>query len=478
MMCRHAVWLLLMIALMPMTVFAEDAPITVTVYNQDLGIVKEIRSLNIAEGLSDIRITDVPSRIDATSVKFRSLKDPKTTVVEQNYVFDLASEAKLLERFLDKTIDIITEDGAVYQGKLITGPQQGNLTLVNEQGGVVIVQRDKIRDIKLPELPEGLLTRPTLDWKIFSNKPGQHDCQIMYMTGGMNWNADYTLVIPEKDSKVIDLNGWVTINNTSGKTYPEAKIKLIAGDVHRAETRGRAVLGRAMGGAYAKSEAAPQVTERELFEYHLYELGHRTSLLDNQTKQVEFITANDVPAEKFFVYDGVGPGIPWYTGNRDAQDYGIPTNKKVQVYVEFMNKEANNLGKPLPAGKIRLFQKDEGQDFEFIGEDMIDHTPKDERVRLRVGNAFDIVGERRQTEFKKPSICVAEEAFEIKVRNHKKEPVEVRVVEHLYRWSEWKILESSEKYEKLDAKTIEFRVTVPPGEEGITITYRVRYNWC
>jgi hypothetical protein len=308
-----------------------------------------------------------------------------------------------------------------------------------------------------------------------AGQSGSQDTEVTYLTDGLNWHAEYvTSLTPEGDS--MDLKAWVTIDNRSGATYREAKLKLIAGDVRRVRPRADYARG-AVVEEKAMAAPAPQFSEEAFFEYHRYTLQRPATVKDNQTKQIELASAADVPVDKFFVYDGAQMGRFYYGSQPYTQaQYGPSSNRKVFVMLEFLNSKASGLGIPLPKGTVRVYQSDEAGGTDFVGEDAIDHTPKDERVRLYIGNAFDIVGERKQTDFRKISRRVIEEGFEISLRNHKGEDVEVRVVEHLYRWSNWKVLVASHDYYKMDSRTIEFRVRVPANDE-VKGTYEVRYSW-
>ncbi len=457
----------------PQPVVAEGEGVELAVYNQNLALVKDRRTLELNRGLNEVRFVDVASQIDPTSVHFRSLTDPTgTTVLEQNYEYDIVGSAKLLSKYVDREISLVTEDGQEYVGTLLSGAQ--NVILQAPDGQVTMIGLDKIKEFTFPALPEGLITRPTLVWQVESAQGGSQDIEVTYLTGGVNWRANYNVLLAD-DEKSLDLTGWVTLDNQSGTGYRNAKLKLIAGDIHRAPTPGYAAEDR----LYKEAEmaAAPQVEERAFFEYHLYEIQRPVTVKDRQTKQIEFATAGGVPATKFFVYDGSQARFWGYYEPMSDPSYGISTNKKVMVMLEFDNSEDAGLGIPLPKGTLRIYKKDVDGSTLLIGEDAIDHTPKDETVRLYIGDAFDIVGERVQTNFQVDTNKKwMEETFEITLRNHKEEDVEVRVVEHLYRWSEWKILEASHEYDKLDAQTVEFRVPVKANDET-TVTYTVRYEW-
>jgi hypothetical protein len=427
-------------------------------------------------------------------------------ILEQNYESDPLSEGLLLRKSEGKTLDFeitLPQSGEkkIVKGKVLRsgyvphaaafqryGQQYyyQQMAMANVQGGgQPIVEVDGKIQFGLPGKPifdaldPGAFLKPTLLWRLWTDKAGKHDTEFSYLTGGMRWEADYNAVAPEKGDN-FDIIGWVTLENMSGKDFENANVKLMAGDVARVQPAG--------GGQYdfnamrsAAEAAPPAVTERAFEEYHLYTLPRPTTVLDREIKQVEFVRAANVPARRIYVYDGFKTD-PRYRGwdyynIRTQPEYGTVCNPKVWVMLEFQNSEKSHLGMPLPKGKVKVYRRDVDGRNEFIGEDQIDHTPKDETVRLYTGNAFDLVGERRQTNFKlDTSKNWADESFEIKVRNHKKEDVEVRIVEHMYRWIQWEITGKSADFAKTDARTIEFRPTVAANDEA-TITYTVHYSW-
>jgi len=453
------------------TLEAQAKGVDLTVYNQNLALVKERRTLELKLGVNQVAFQDVAALIDPTTVLFRSLTDPSgTTVLEQNYEYDIVGSQKLLEKYVDQDIQLVTEDGSKYSGKLLSGTQDVILQAVD--GQVTVIKLDQVREFSFPRLPEGLITKPTLLWQVEAAKGGTHNVEVTYMTQGVNWQADYVLLLDKGDKK-IDLDGWITLNNQSGATYKDAKLKLIAGEIHR----------EAEEMAYAKGEIrmaptavpAPQVAERAFFEYHLYEVQRPVTVKDRETKQIEFTTASGVAAEKFFVYDASQQPYFWGTPITEPS-YGDTGNRKVMVMLEFQNSEKAGLGVPLPKGTVRVYKEDVDGSTQFIGEDSIDHTPKDEKVRLYIGDAFDIVGERKQTNFRKLGENSLEESYEITIRNHKEEAVQVRIVEHMFRWSEWEITSTSLDYLKTDAQTIEYRLDVPANGEK-KVGYTVRYRW-
>jgi hypothetical protein len=331
-----------------------------------------------------------------------------------------------------------------------------------------------------PPLSDDTILKPTIEWQLQADKPGKLDAELAYITGGMSWEANYNIVAPEK-SDLLDFVGWITMDNQSGKTFENAKIKLMAGDVSKIQEAERFALARseelAVGGRMAAS-----VTEKAFEDYHLYNLARPTTLRDRETKQVEFIRASEVKSERIYVYDGLKIDWNQWRGYRmenlrNNQDLGTEMDTKVAVMREFKNSEANHLGMPLPKGRVRFYKQDEDKQLEFTGENLIDHTPKDETLRVFTGNAFDLVGERQRSNVKVDSSNHwLDESFEIKLRNRKNEPVEIRVVEHLFRWTNWEITEKSDPFTKTNAQTIEFRVPVKADEEK-TVRYTVHYSW-
>jgi len=444
-------------------------------------LVRLDRELQIPRGRGTIQFADVAALIDPTTVQFLSLTDPDgTKVLEQNFQFDLVSQDKLLSRYIDRPVTVEQRGGDGV--KLIDG------TLLSSNDGLVIRGADgqvhalrEWSNVRFGELPGGLITRPTLEWDVHSGRGGMQKARVSYQTGGITWWADYNLVFTEgadANSGFVDVGAWVSLLNQSGARYQDARLKLIAGDVNRVQAARK--LMRDMDTREMALTAAPPpgFEEKAFFEYHLYTLGRPATIPNNSTKQIElFDAAARVPARRVLVYDGAG-GMPFHGGLVEDRDYGAGANTQVDVFLRFRNDKASGMGMPLPAGRIRVSQLDKADgSLEFIGEDAIRHTPKDEDVRVRLGTAFDVVGERRQTDFTVNSKGrVMEEAFEIKVRNHKDQQVGVVVRENLYRWSQWSLVEQSQASQKKDAQTIEFPVKVAADGEAI-VTYRVRYTW-
>jgi hypothetical protein len=424
-------------------VIAND--LSITVYNQNRGLVKDTRELTIEKGVSAVSIADVAAQIDPTSVHFKSLTSPdQVTLLEQNYEYDLVGAQKILQKVVDGQIRVVTEEGEVFNGRLLNA-SGGDVVIQTGEGSVQIIKSDAILHFDFPKLPEGLITRPTLVWMVQNQGPTSQKTEISYLTEGLNWHAEYVAVVNAKDTK-LDLSGWVSIDNQSSATYPDAKLKLVAGDVNVVEER-RIQKMTAQYDVYGTAEAAPQFEEKSFFEYHLYTLQRRATLKDNQTKQISLFPSANTDIKKIYFYDG-----------QRYQD-------KVRVNVEFKNSKQTGLGMPLPKGKIRVYKEDTDGALEFIGEDEIDHTPKDEEVRIFLGNAFDLVGERTVKESRKISNRSREETIEVTLRNHKEEDVIIRVAEHY--WGDWRILEKTHDPVKQDADKAEFDVKVPAGGEAV-----------
>jgi len=454
----------------PRAAVAQETGPELAVYNQGVALVKDTRTLTLDSGTQLITISDVAAQIDPTSVHFRSLTDPAGTIVlEQNFEYDLVGVDKLLSRYVDQQVQVITNDGTTYGGTLMSG--SGDIILQDAEGRILVISRSQVRDFSFPSLPDGLITRPSLVWLLDATQAGQHEAEITYMTSGISWQANYVLLLAE-DGQSLDLSGWVTLDNRSGATYTDAKLKLIAGDINRVQPEYKA--DYAVGEAMPTAAAAP-MEERGFFEYHLYEVQRPVTVRDNQTKQIEMVTAADVAALKFYVYEG-NPGYTFWGSPEPDPTYGASTGvTAVRTFIEFSTGE-DGANAQLPAGVVRVYQNDVDGSALLVGEDSIGHTPKDETVQLYVGDAFDIVGERVQTDFRQIGTDIVEESYEITLRNHKEEDVQVRVMERLFRWSDWDVIEESAPHTKLDSETVEWRLDVPAGGEA-TVTYTVRYKW-
>jgi len=445
-------WITSVTILLLSTISVAHAGVQLTIYNDNLALVKDTRSLEFQKGTFELPFTDVASAIDPTSVTFTVLDNPAAvTLLEQNYRYDLVSSDKLLEKYIDRAIQVLTKQDKVHEGTLLAADGAA-LTLKKADGGLTIVNRAEIADLSLASLPEGLITRPTLVWKLQSDVAGPARSEVRYLTGQIGWQAQYIATVSAAENG-LDLTGWVSIDNRSGATYSDAAVKLIAGDVHRAEPP--RAMGMDMASTTYAPKAAPAFAERAFFEYHLYTLQRPATLRDNETKQLSLFEPAHVQTEKVYTYDGAREG------------------NNVRVTMEFVNSEAAGLGIPLPKGKIRVMKADTDGSLEFVGEDQIDHTPKDEKVRALLGNAFDIVGERTQTDQQQISPRVYDESFEIKLRNHKTTAVTIVVVEHF--WGDWTLTGSSQPSIKKDAHTAEWRVPVPSDGESV-LKFTVRHQ--
>ncbi|MBU1706516.1 DUF4139 domain-containing protein [bacterium] len=440
--------------MLALTVAAFAAPgVNITIYNDNLALVRDVRDMEFPRGIGEVFFRDVAGQIDATSVHFHA---PGVQMLEQNFDYDLVSTDKLMLKYIDEKVQLVTEDGNVFSGTLLFSSYKGfgEIIIQDSRGQVQLIQREQIRDISFPSLPEGLITRPTLRWLVDAPSEGARETEVSYLTGGIEWRADYVAVV-STDDKHLNLAGWVTINNKSGATYKDAKVKLMAGEVHRAQPQ-QIAYNMLRTKAGAMEAAAPQFEEKAFFEYHLYTLQRPSTIADNQTKQLSLFPPADVEAKRIYEYDY----------RRDAE--------RVRVSFEFENSQKAGLGMALPAGRVRVYMQDDDGAQEFVGEDNIDHTPKDEKVRVAVGKAFDIVVERQQTDMRRISDRVREENYEVKLRNHKDDAVEISVLD--YFWGDWHILNSSLPYTKKSSRQVEFKVPVKPDEE-VVLTYRVRITY-
>ncbi len=452
---------------------SESKGVNLTIYNQNFGLVKDVRSIDLKSGLNDVRFEDVAAQIDPTSVSFVSLTAPNSVVVkEQNYQYDLLNPNTILSKSIGKQARFrqFLGNGQIndISGTLLNAPQvtvadpNGNLA-VNSQG-LVIKTADSIilnpeGQIELAGLPQGLVSKPSLLWKIETNKPGTHETEIAYQTQGLNWHCDYIAVANEDDTKV-DLTSWVTLNNSSGASYKNASLKLVAGTPHlvpRAVPR-----AYAMGAMSSVNMAAKEnFVEQSFAEYHLYKLNGVSDVNQNETKQISLFNAADIQATKTLVTEG--QPIFWQLPNQDDK-------QPVQVKLEIKNNKANNLGMPLPQGKIRVYKRDQDGALQFVGEDSINHTPRDESIKLQLGTAFDVICEHKQTNFLQVTDRITRLSWEITLRNQKDKPATVIVVEHAQ--GQWKILNSSQPFDKKDARTFEFKVPVPAHGE-VKVTYQI-----
>lgn len=472
------------------TIYSSAQPGTLSPYTFKSGgegagvpgyaLVRQTRGFTLNRGRNVVRLSDVAANIDPTTVSFESLTDPRgTRVLDQSFEFDLVSPQKLLQKFLDREVTVVQTQGA--QSEAVAG------VLISSQGGLVLKGPEGVRiingysQVRLPDLPGGLISKPTLVWNLSAEKEGLHQGRLAYQTSGITWWADYNLTLRESaDQCLLDVGAWVTIVNQSGASYEGARLKLVAGDVQRAQPRPQYAPAPAAMVARSAVKEESGFSEKSFFEYHLYTLGRPATLRNNSMQQIElFPMASGARCEKNLVYAGQASA---YWGGYGApvtdRSYGNTSNKKVDVFLRFKNRRDNQLGIPLPAGKIKVAKQDEAdKSLEFIGEDLIDHTPRDETVQIKLGSAFDVVGERRQVDFRVDTGAKwMEEEIEVKVRNRKEEAVTVIVKENLYRWSNWSITRKSQDYEKQDARTVHFPLRLAKGAEGV-VRYTVRYTW-
>jgi hypothetical protein len=474
----------------------ENAP-ALTIYNQNFFVARERFPMELLAGVNRVNYAGVAAHLEPDSVILRDPAGRALQVLEQNYRNDPISQELLLSFYEGKTIDFVTgrnlDKDVIVRGKIVrSGYVPGNYYAQNYQQPVStqpIIEVDGVLRFGMPGQPlfpalsADSILKPTLTWLLQTNQPGKFDAEVSYVSGGMNWQADYNLVVSDKSTSkfdLLDLVGWVTIRNQSGKTFENANIKLLAGDVNKIQEGGVAGRVYAASAAAMTDAMAPVVREKSFDEFHLYTLERSTTLRDQETKQVEFVRATGIQAQRLYIYDGAKVEQYGYRNPEQVRQdpgYGIQSNPKVWVMEEFKNAEVNHLGIPLPKGKLRFYRRDTDGHLEFVGENQIDHTPKDETIRAYTGNAFDVVGERKRTSFHVDSSHNwMEETFEIRVRNHKKEPVNVRVVEHLYRWTNWTLTEQSQPSRKMDAQTTEFPVTIQPDGQQV-VTYTVHYSW-
>jgi len=469
------------VAFMPMAsaevVGASDSQnINLTIYNQNFGLVKDVREIELKDGINYLRFEDVAAKIDPTTVSFTSLTAPNSVAVrEQNYQYDLLNPTTILSKSVGKNVKFrqyLPGGGVKEVSGVLLNPPVVAVTDVNGNSsvtasGLAIKTADGVvlnpeGEAELAELPGGLVSKPSLLWKLEADKAGKHKAEIAYQTSDMNWRCDYVAVVNADDTEA-DLTSWVTLDNKSGASYKNASLKLIAGDVHRVTQHAPTV---ARGMMMMAAPAQAQFQEQSFAEYHLYALQNKTDVNDNETKQLSLFNASKVGSVKQFVFEPEQSGLYGLGIQRDAS--------KVNVKLEIANTEANKLGMAMPKGKVRVYKKDKDGALQFIGEDMIDHTPRDEKMRLYLGDAFDIVAERKQMNQQNPSDRVQRQSFEISIRNHKDTDVTVTSVEHAN--GQWKILSSSQPYTKKDARTFEFAVKVPARGET-KVDYEIETRW-
>ena len=452
------------------TTARDRQSVNITVYNSNLGLVRETRRLTLPAGRIALRFADVTAQIRPETVHLASLTAPSSLrILEQNYQYDLLNPAKLLDKFVGRDLTLVlrryqnnTESFEPVQATLLSN-NGGQVWRIN---GQIVINPTNIAEMRFPDLPKNLVATPTLVWDLDNNETGAQNVEASYLTNGMNWRADYVLLVNADDTKG-DLQGWVTLTNASGASFDDARLQLVAGDVNRVSDERNMALAGAMRAKAGMDEA--QFQEQGFFEYHMYTLQRPTTIRDNETKQVSLLEASGFEVKKEFVLNGQRY---YYTGYNNP---GAAIKEKVGVFVQFRNAQTNKLGMPLPAGTIRLYKKDDKGNQQFIGEDRIDHTPKDEDVRVKVGDAFDIVAERKQTDYKIiASGHVYEYAYEIKIRNHKDSPVTVVVNEPI--GGDWEMVASTFEAKKTAAFAAQFNVPVAKDGEA-TLSYRVRVRY-
>jgi len=447
----------------------DQTELAVTVYNSNIALVRDVRQLTMPSGSFRLKFMDIAATVNPATVHFRSLTDPtKLDVIEQNYEYDLLEPAKLLHKYVGKEV---TLERSFYENNT-EKREQYKATLLADNNGTVwkvgndIVTNPPVSSYHFPEVPANLYDRPTLLMSLENSGARKQQIETSYLATGLNWNADYVLTVA-RDDKLADLDGWVTIGNNSGTAFHNAKLQLVAGDLNRLpqpKTASRAL----MAGTTAEAKAAPQFEQENFSEYHLYTLGRKTSVEDKETKQISLLQGTNVPVDKLFVVNGQN----YYY--RSEQNPGSPIKDPVMVYYKFKNAEKSGLGMPLPAGNLRVYQKDSRGGVLFIGEDRIGHTPKDEDITIHIGNAFDVVSERKQTDYKKIDTHVWEMEYEITLRNHKDTAIVVQVNEPI--GGDWEMLSSSYKFTKTGAFAAQF--SVPVEKDGTAVLkYRIRAKW-
>jgi hypothetical protein len=450
------------------TTLADQTDLAVTVYNSNIALVRDVRQLQLPSGGFRLKFMDIAATVNPATVHFRSLTDPeKLGVIEQNYEYDLLEPAKLLNKYVGKEVTLVRTS----MDNNTTKREEIKATLLaNNNGPVWRIGNDIVTGLasdgyRFPEVPANLYDRPTLLMSLENTGAHKQSIEASYLANNLSWNADYVLTVA-RDDKAADLDGWVTLVNNSGTAFLNARLQLVAGDLNRLPQGGG--IGGNMELRTKAVAAAPQFQQESFSEYHLYSLGRRTSVEDKETKQISLLQGSGVPVEKLFVVNGQN----FYYHN--AQNPGSPLKDPVMVFYKFKNEEKAGLGTPLPAGNVRVYQKDSRGGVLFVGEDHIGHTPKDEFISVKIGNAFDVVCERKQTDYKSIAKNVWEMEFEITLRNHKDTPVTVQVNEPI--GGDWQMLTSSHKYTKTSAWAAQFDVPVQANGESV-LKYRIQAKW-
>ena len=450
------------------TTIDDQVELSVTVYNSDLALVRDVRNVQLPQGSVDLKFMDIAATVNPATVHFRSLTEPpRLAVREQNYEYDLLEPEKLLRKYVGRDVTLVRS----VQDNGTTREEEVKARLLSYNNGPVwqigneIVTGLQADHIRFPELPGDLYSRPTLIWTLQNDGATRHRVEVAYLARSLAWSADYVLTVG-RDDKTGDLDGWVTLQNGSGTAFRNAKLQFVAGDLNRVR---QAVAETKVLDAMRMAAAAPAAMVEEAFsEYHLYTLPWKTSVKNAETKQLRMLSGTGVPVVKRYVVNGQS----YYYRNR--LNPGAPIKDVVQVFYQFRNEEKGGLGVPMPAGTVRVYQSDSKGGAQFVGEDRIGHTPKDETLRLKIGNAFDVVCERKQTDFEKIGTSTYEMEYAITLRNHKAEPIRVEVNEPLS--GTWQMLRSSHEWTKTDAWAAGFSVPVAAGADA-ELRYRVRVTY-
>jgi hypothetical protein len=450
------------------TTLDDQVDLGVTVYNSDIALIRDARNLQLARGTSDLRFMDIAATVNPATVHFRSVSEPASvSVLEQNYEYDLLEPDKLLRKYVGRDVTLVR----VREDAGSTGEEEVKARLLSYnaapvwQIGKEIVTGLHADHIRFPELPDTLYSRPTLIWTLQNTGADRHRVEASYLAGKLGWSADYVLRVA-RDDKSGDLDGWVTVTNGSGTSFRNAKLQLVAGDLNRVrQEMGKMMMDEAR---MSRNQAAAPMAQESFSDYHLYTLARKTTINNSQTKQVSMLEGTAIPVHKRYVVDGQA----FYY--RNAQHPGAPLKDVVQVYYQFKNEQPHGLGVPMPAGVVRVYQDDSKGGLQFVGEDRIDHTPKDETLNVKIGNAFDVVAERRQIDFEKIAANVYEVEYEVTVRNHKSGAIGVEVNEPI--GGTWRILRSSHEWTKTDAWAAQFKLSVA-AESAATLKYRVRVTY-
>ena len=449
------------------TTLDDQVELGVTVYNSAIALVRDVRTLDLPRGSSNLRFMDIAATVNPATVHFRSLSEPaRVRVLEQNYEYDLLEPEKLLHKYVGRDVTLLRtrEVGGSTQREDVKAHLLSFNTAPVWRVGNEIVTGLHADHIRFPELPESLYTRPTLIWTLDNAGATRHRVEASYLAGKLSWNADYVLTVA-RDDKAADIDGWVTLTNGSGTSFRNATLQLVAGDLNRV----RQVLGSTLDAARAGGRVAEAVMSQEAFsDYHLYSLARKTTINNNETKQVSMLGGTGFPIRKRYIVEGQS----FYY--RNAPHPGSPIKDVVQVYYQFKNEERAGLGMPMPAGVVRVYQADSKGGVQFVGEDRIQHTPKDEVLNLKIGNAFDVVCERNQIDFEKIASNVYEVEYAITVRNHKAAPVTVEVNEPI--GGTWRMLQASHEWTKTAAWAAQFTVPVAADGEAV-LKYRVRVTY-